>query len=263
MKVDVIRGTRCSGMILTSHTGMAQARRQLPVTKENKKKSSIFMRRIVTPQYGYLPHTPQEGSFSLSLRGKSKEVIVLVNKRLSQDVGCLISPVADGNRRLCHSLKATLPYRICCWLGGYSSHHPSIVFRVSSRRCTSGETIHSSDSFAPWLAVFIARMNSTRLLHALEARNFGISFTVLNNRSGAMKPLSCRGSIIAGGATSAEGVLQQDDALNKMRSIACPPLAVSPHCLETLTPSPFDDATKHAYACMPKQAVTYYFRVKK
>lgn len=32
MKVDVIRVTRCSGMILTSHTGMAQARRQLPVT---------------------------------------------------------------------------------------------------------------------------------------------------------------------------------------------------------------------------------------
>jgi len=230
--------------------------------RKTRKKNVKFSAAIAARHYGYLPHTPQEGSFSLSLRGKSKEVIVLVNKRLSQDVGCLISPVAEDNKRLCHSLKATLPYRICCWLGGYSSHHPSIVFRVSSRRCTSGETIHSSDSFAPWLAVFIARMNSTRLLHALEARNFGISFTVLNNRSGAMKPLSCRGSIIAGGATSAEGVLQQDDALNKMRSIACPPLAVSPHCLETLTPSPFDDATKHVYIYMPKQAVTY-FRVKK
>ena len=89
MKVDFIWVTRCSGMILTSHTGMAQARRQLPVAKENKKKSSIFMRRIVTRQYGYLPHTPQEGSFSLSLRGMSNKAIVLVNKRMSQDVGCL------------------------------------------------------------------------------------------------------------------------------------------------------------------------------
>ena len=123
----------------------------------------------------------------------------------------LVSPVAEDNKRLCHSLKATLPYRICCWLGGYSSHHPSIVSRVSSRRCTSGETTHSLDSFAPWLAAFIALMNSTRLLHALEARNFGISLTVLNNRSGTMNPLSCRRSINAIQETSAEGVLQQND----------------------------------------------------
>jgi hypothetical protein len=68
-----------------------------------------------------------------------------------------------------------------------------------------------------------------------------------------MKPLSCRGSIIAGGATSAEGVLQQDDALNKMRSIACPPLAVSPHCLETLTPSPFMTQQNMLYICQKKQ----------
>ena len=46
MKVDVIRGTRCSGMILTSHTGMAQARRQLPVTWEKQeKKTSNFLRQ--------------------------------------------------------------------------------------------------------------------------------------------------------------------------------------------------------------------------
>jgi peptidase E len=76
-----------------------------------------------------------------------------------------------------------------------------------------------------------------------------------------MKPLSCRGSIIAGGATSAEGVLQQDDALNKMRSIACPPLAVSPHCLETLTPSPFDDATKHMHVC--QKTSSYLFQGEK
>mgnify|MGYP001164821004 FL=1 len=147
----------------------------------------------------------------------------------------LVSPVAEDIKRLCHSLKATLPYRICCWLGGYSSHHPSIVFRASSRRCTSGETMHSSDSFAPSLAVFIARMKSTRLLHALEARNFGISFTVLNNRSGTMNPLSCRRSIIASRETSSEGVLQQDDALNKTKIGACP-APVSPHCLEPFTP---------------------------
>lgn len=42
MKVDVIRVTRCSGMILTSHTGMAQARRQLPVTEKKEKKRQIF-----------------------------------------------------------------------------------------------------------------------------------------------------------------------------------------------------------------------------
>ena len=146
----------------------------------------------------------------------------------------LVSPVAEDDKRLCHSLKATLPYRICCWVGGYSSHHPSIVYRVSSRRCTSGEMRHSSDSFAPWLAVFIARMKFTRLLHALEARNFGISFTVLNNLSGTTNPLSCRGSITANRETSAEEVLEQDNAFNKTKS-SCPPPPVSPNCLVQLT----------------------------
>jgi len=47
MKVDVIRVTICSGMGLTSHTGMAQALPQLPVTKEKQEKSSIFTRRVV------------------------------------------------------------------------------------------------------------------------------------------------------------------------------------------------------------------------
>jgi hypothetical protein len=108
----------------------------------------------------------------------------------------LVSPAAEDIKRLCHSLKATLPYLICCWLGGYSSHHPSIVFRVSRRRCTSGDTVQSSESFAPRLAVLSACMNSTRLLHALEARNFGMSLTVLNNRSGTTKPVSCRGATI-------------------------------------------------------------------
>jgi peptidase E len=58
-------------------------------------------------------------------------------------------------------------------------------------------------------------------------------------------------------------VLQQDDALNKMRSIACPPLAVSPHCLETLTPSPFDDATKHIMHVYAKKTSSYLFQGEK
>ena len=148
----------------------------------------------------------------------------------------LVSPVAEDNKRLCHSLKATLPYRICCWLGGYSSHHPSIVSRVSSRRCTSGETTHSLDSFAPWLAAFIALMNSTRLLHALEARNFGISLTVLNNRFWHDEPfvLSQIHHCISK-RPPLKVYCNRMIALNKTNSGACPPPPVSHTLSEPLT----------------------------
>ena len=182
---------------------MAQAQRQPPATQKKRNSCQLLIRCYVTRAHECLPYTLQEGSFSPSLRRKKSKWDVLVNRRLLSRVSMLVSPAAEDIKRLCHSLKATLPYRICCWLGGYSSHHPSIVFRVSRMCCTSGDTVHSSESLAPRVAMLSACMNSTRLLHALEARNFGMSFTVLNNRSGTTKPVSCRRATIVSRESSA------------------------------------------------------------
>ena len=88
MKVDVIRVTRCSGMILTSHTGMAQALPQLPVTKKNKKNRQFFRGESYSTLWILTSYSSGRIILIKSTR-KEFKAIVLVNKRISQDVGCL------------------------------------------------------------------------------------------------------------------------------------------------------------------------------